>query len=144
MQSIKFIFLAIFIFVAGCAHLNEEQNIEVEKRINQEANYEEVKTVTNTKDVQKVREIVEDIDWEKAVVSMVRPADYTFAFQYVDPEIEAKAVLYELWISPDKDKVELVIDAESKYVQLGSNQSKELFDILTGEELSDQSIPNLK
>ena len=113
------------------------------KRMNQEMSYEEFKIVSDRKEVQKVKEIVDDIDWENALVSMVRPADYRFAFQFADPEIEAKAVLYELWISPDKDKVELVIDAESKYVQLDSNRSEELFQILTGEKLTDQSIPDI-
>jgi hypothetical protein len=32
--------------------------------------------------------------------------------------VKEKVVLYELWISPNKDKVELVIDAESKYSQV--------------------------
>ena len=69
---------------------------------------------------------------------MARPADYRFGFRFKNPDIEAKAVLYELWISPNKDKVELVIDAESKYAQLDKNKSALLFEILTGEKLSEQ------
>ena len=68
---------------------------------------------------------------------LLYPADYRFVFQYKNPNIEAKAVLYELWISPNKDKVELVIDAdERKYVRLDNNKSAELFEILTDGKLS--------
>lgn len=68
---------------------------------------------------------------------MARPADYRFVFQFKDPVIEAKAVLYELWKSPKKDKVELVIDAESKYSQLNEEDSTVIFEIITVKKLSD-------
>ncbi|MFB5284654.1 hypothetical protein [Peribacillus sp. Hz7] len=130
----------ISIFIAGCSNVikNEEQNIEVQKRIGDENKYENFKEITNNEQVQKVKEILDDIDWKNAKVDMARPADYRFFFQFKNPEIEAKAALYELWISPNKDKVELVIDAESKYIQLDKKNSVELFEILTGEKLSDQ------
>lgn len=83
-----------------------------------------------------MKSILNDIDWENAKVNMAYPADYRFIFQFKNSE--EKAVSYELWISPSKDKVELVIDAESKYIQLDTDTSAELFKILVGEELSDQ------
>lgn len=85
-----------------------------------------------------MKDILSDLDWEKSKVNMVRPADFRFIFQFKNPNVEAKAVLYELWISPNKDKVALVIDAEMKYVQLDTDTSAELFKILVGEELSNQ------
>lgn len=117
--------------IAGCS--NQEQSVEVQKRIGDENNYEDFKIITNHQQVQKIREIIDNIDWETAKVQMVRPADYRFAFQYKN---EAKAVLYELWISPKKDRVELIIDAGNKYVQLDKNTSAELFETLTGKNLS--------
>jgi len=130
----------ISIFIAGCSNSleNEEQNIDVQKRIGDDYNYEDFKEITNTEQVNNVKELIGDINWENAKVDMVRPADYRFSFLFKNPEIEAKAVLYELWISPNKDKVELVIDAESKYIQLDKNKSAKLFEILTGEKLSEQ------
>lgn len=133
----------ISIFITGCS--NEKQNIKVQKLISvvneyedsKVINYEDFKEITNNEQVQKVKEILDDIDWENAKVSMTSPPDYRFVFQYKNPKIEAKAALYELWISPNKEKVELVIDAESKYIQLDKNKSAELFEILTGEKLSD-------
>ncbi|WP_223556736.1 MULTISPECIES: hypothetical protein [Lysinibacillus] len=128
----------IMIFIAGCSDVrNEEQMIEVQMRIGDENNYEDFKEITDHEQVQKVQKILDDIDWENAKVDMAHPADYIFYFQFNNPEIEAKAVLYELWISPNKDKVELVIDAQSKYSQLDKKKSGELFEILTGEKLAD-------
>lgn len=48
---------------------------------------------------------------------MSRSADYHFVFQFENPKIEAKAVLYQIWISPNKDKVE-VMAGDNRYAQL--------------------------
>jgi hypothetical protein len=127
------------ILIAGCANPigNEEQNIVVQKHISEENKYEDFKEISDSKQVQQVIEIINDIQWESAKVDRGRPADYRFIFQFKNPNIEAKAVLYELWISPNKDKVELVIGVESKYAQLEKNKSAELFEIITGEKLSE-------
>jgi hypothetical protein len=133
----------MFLFiVTGCVNgiENEEKKIEVEKRIGDENKYEDYKDITNNEQVQEVKRILDNVDWEIAKVNMARPADYRFVFQYKNPEIEAKAVLYELWISPNKDKVELIIDAESKYFQLNEEGSAVLFEILTGGNLSEVNV----
>lgn len=143
MKNLKYFiaFLGIIsIFIAGCSNSleNEEQSIVVQKRIGDDYNYENFKEITNNEQVQTVRQILDDINWENAKVDMVRPADYRFGFQFKNPNLDAKMVSYELWISPNKDKVELVIDAESKYIQLDKNKSADLFEILIGEKLSEQ------
>lgn len=137
----KFNYLIVFIgiislFTAGCFGVtkNEEQYIKVEKRVGDENKYEDFKKITAKTQVKKVKDILEDSDWENAKVSMVRPPDYRFVFQFKNPEIKSKAVLYELWISPKKDRVELVIDAQSKYIQLDKKKSASLIEILTGEK----------
>lgn len=134
-------FLGILsIFIAGCSTPteDEEQNIVVEKRIGDENKYEDSKEISNSEQVQQVKEILNNIDWTNATVDMTHPADYKFTFQFKNPEKEEETELYELWISPKgKNKVELVIDAESKYAQLEKNKSKKLFEILTDEKLSE-------
>lgn len=129
----------ISILLVGCSSEieTEEQYIAIQKRVGDENKYEDFKEITDNEQVQKVKDILNDIDWENAKVNMVHPADYRFIFQFKNPKIEAKAVLYELWVSPNKDKVELVIDAEIKYVQLNTSKSAELFEILTGGKLSE-------
>jgi hypothetical protein len=142
-QRLFLVLLAMFLFiVTGCVNgiENEEQKIEVEKRIGDENKYEDYKEITNNEQVQEVKKILDNVDWEIAKVNMARPADYRFVFQFKNPEIEAKAVLYELWISPNKDKVELIIDAESKYFQLNEEGSAVLFEILTGGKLSEVNV----
>jgi len=127
------------ILITGCSNLigNEEQNIKVQKRVVDVNNYEDFEVITNKEKVQKVRELLDNIDWEHTKVDMVRPADYRFIFQFKNPDINGKSVLYELWISPNKDKVELTVNAESKFVQLDKNHSEELYEILIGGKLSD-------
>ncbi|WHY87174.1 hypothetical protein QNH39_04755 [Neobacillus novalis] len=131
----------ISIFIVGCSNVNEneEQIIEVQKRIGDVIKYEDFNEITKNEQVQKVREILDDIDWQNAKVDMARPADYRFSFHFTNPKIQLEKIdLYELWISPNKDKVELVIDAASRYIQLDKDKSAELFEIITGEKLSDQ------
>ncbi|MEK4130305.1 hypothetical protein NYE67_11520 [Solibacillus sp. FSL W8-0474] len=131
--------VVISIFLVGCSNVieNEEEYIKVQKRIGDENKYEDFKEITDNGQVQKAKDILNNIDWEKSKVNMTHPADYRFIFQYKNPKIEAKAVSYELWISPNKDKVELVIDADMKYIQLDTGKSAELFEIITGEKLSE-------
>jgi hypothetical protein len=143
-NTLKYIkYLVVFIwvfsfFISGCSSIgNDEQKIKVQKRFDTENNYKDLKEITKNEDVQKVKKILDKADWENAKVDMVRRSDYRFGFQFKDPNIQAKALLYELWISPNNEQVELVIDIESKYVQLNKNKSAELFEILTGKKLSD-------
>ncbi|WP_430510618.1 hypothetical protein [Gottfriedia solisilvae] len=139
-MNLKYLITLIVIistFITGCSNQLgiKEQNIIVEKRIVEANHYEDFKVVKNSEKVKKVRKILDKADWENAKVDMARIADYRFIFQFKNPDTEAKAVLYELWISPNKDKVELVIDAQSKYVQLDKKSSSELFKILTSRKL---------
>jgi len=124
--------------IAGCSNQEEskKQKIEVDKRIGSEDKYEEFSEVTDYEQVKKAKKIINNIAWENKIVSMVRPPDYRFAFQFKNPEKEAKVVSYELWIGPNKDRVELVVDAGDQYSQLDSNKSAELFEIITGTKLS--------
>ncbi|MEK3808066.1 hypothetical protein MHB63_16220 [Bacillus sp. FSL H8-0547] len=134
MKLLLFLMAVIQLFAAGCSNGTAAESIEVLQRIGDENKYEDFKVITDNEKVKKAEEIVDDADWENVKVDMARPADFQFSF----PNPEAKVALFELWVSPNKDKVELSIDAESKYIQLDKNKSEELFEILTGEQLSDQ------
>ncbi|MGE7622422.1 hypothetical protein ACQKMD_04965 [Viridibacillus sp. NPDC096237] len=134
-----FVSLAMILFViTGCSSGIEDagEYLEVQKHIGDENKYEDFKEINDNKQVQKVKDIILDRDdWKNAKVDMVRPADYKFVFQTKNPKASEKAVLYEIWISPNKDKLEVV--AESEYVQLNEENSTDLFEILMGEKLSD-------
>ncbi|MGP1908441.1 hypothetical protein ACTSEZ_09715 [Metabacillus sp. JX24] len=134
MKLLLFLMAVIPLFAAGCSNGTAAESIEVLQRIGDENKYDDFNVITDNEKVKKAEEIVDDADWENVKVDMARPADFQFSF----PNPEAKVALFELWISPNKDKVELAIDAESKYIQLDKNKSAELFEILTGEQLSEQ------
>ncbi|MDF9557912.1 hypothetical protein P5757_11580 [Bacillus tropicus] len=131
--SVVFITIVIFI-VTGCSNIigNEEQTINVQKRVND--TYEDLKVITDNKQVRQVKKILNDAHFENKKVEMSRPADYHFIFQFKNPKIEAKAVLYQIWISPNKDKIE-IIAGNSQYVQLEGENAATLFQIVTGEKL---------
>lgn len=131
--SVVFITIVIFI-VTGCSNIigNEDQTIKVQKSVND--TYEDLKVVTDNKQVRQVKKILNDAHFENKKVEMSRPADYHFIFQFKNPKIEAKAVLYQIWISPNKDKIE-IIAGNSQYVQLEGENAATLFQIVTGEKL---------
>lgn len=129
------LFSLISLILIGCS--KDEQYIKVQQRIGEENTYEDFKEITNSKQVQEVKDIINNINWVNAQVEMTHPADYRFIFEFKDPNNEAKAVTYNLWISPNKEQVELVIDGESKYCQLDVKTSAKLVQILVEKELTE-------
>ena len=124
--------------LVGCSNdiENMEQSIIVEKRIGDENNYGDLREVTDNEQVQKLKEILKDANWINAKAKMASPPDYRFSFRYKNPEIEGQAVVYQLWITPNKENVELI--GVNEYVKLDISMSAELFEIVAGEKLADQ------
>jgi len=124
------------IIVTGCSNeiVNEEKIIKIQKRVGNENKFEDFRKVTDSKQVIKVKDILHETDWENAKVDMARPPDYRFTFQYKNSEIKAKAVGYELWVSPNKDKIEIV-KGTNQYAQLSKENSAKLYEIITGDKL---------
>ncbi|QWH38148.1 hypothetical protein EXW53_15260 [Bacillus mycoides] len=137
-RKLTLVFIAICIFiVTGCSNIlgNEDQRIEVQKRVGDDK-YEDLKIVTDNNQVLQVKKILNDIHFENQKAEMSRSADYHFVFQFKNPKIEAKAVLYQIWISPNKDKVE-VMAGDNRYAQLEGKNAATLFWIVTGEKLAE-------
>ena len=82
-------------------------------------------------------EIFQDANWIYAKAEMAYPPDYKFAFQYKNPNIDDKALVYQLWITPYKDKIELI--GAIQYVKLDKSISAELFEIITGEKIKEMT-----
>ncbi|HZG72056.1 MAG TPA: hypothetical protein VEY51_11030 [Chondromyces sp.] len=133
----KFIALiSIFLIViTGCSNEVEVEGnaILVQKRIGEENKYEHFKEITDNDKVQKANDILENIHWENAEVNMAYPPHYKFRFE---GNYEQSELIYDLWISPNKDKIELVIEGESKYGRLSKSKSAKLFEIIVGIKLS--------
>jgi hypothetical protein len=129
----------LLFLTAGCSNgiKNEGNRIVVEKQVDQTDNYKYYNEVTNSKEVQKAKNILQSIKWENAYVNMAYPPHYKFHFEGTDENQKSDKLVYELWISPNKDKIELVIAGEGKYVQLSKDKSNELFKIIAGNELNE-------
>ncbi|MGD6968753.1 hypothetical protein ACQCVP_20245 [Rossellomorea vietnamensis] len=143
MNSKRKLLLALFILftmlATGCSNdvSNEEQNIEVRERIYPDTNeYRNLNEISNNEQVRQVRDILNDAQWEEKVVDMARLADFRFTFQFKDPNIEAKPIIHELWISPTLETVE-IIKGQSEYTHLNEKDSAILYEVLTGEKLSE-------
>ena len=124
------------IFMAGCSGNgleNEGNKVIVQKRVGEEDNYAHFKEITDEASVTKAKKILDSIRWENAEVSMAYPPHYKFRLA---EENEQPDLLYSLWISPNKDKVELVIEGKSKYAQLSKKKSARLYEAITDENLS--------
>lgn len=127
--------LVLFVFIlAGCTTF-ERQKIEVQN-INEEGNYEDFKEITRSKNVKKEKKILHNADWEQVKVDIERPPDYQFIFQYINPKIEAKAIPYAIWLSPNNNTLE-VVQGDHQYVHLSEKDASILFEALTDSNLAD-------
>ena len=86
--------------------------------------------------MKKAADLLEDVRWKDRVILMTQPPYYTFQFEDNNQLISSS---YDLWISLDKDQVELVIKDQEKYVQLNKSQSAELFAFITESQLINRS-----
>ncbi|KAA0782375.1 MULTISPECIES: hypothetical protein [Bacillus cereus group] len=134
--SLVFITICIFI-VTGCSNIvgNEDQRIQVQKHIG-DNEYKDFKVVTDNNEVLQVKKILNDINFENKKVEMSHPAAYHFVFQFKNPKIEAKAVLYQIWVSTNKEKLEIK-SGNHLYAQLEGKHAATLFRIVTGEKLAE-------
>ncbi|RBP02905.1 hypothetical protein DET59_1112 [Rossellomorea aquimaris] len=121
----------VLLMVTGCSSEveNEEQKIIVQKRTDDENQYEDFKEITDNEQVRNVKRILDEANWKDAHVTFVRPADYQFVFQFKNPQIEAKAVLFSVWVSPKKDLLEMT-RGEHEFTQLTKEESARLFEMI--------------
>lgn len=134
-RNLYLVFSVICLFVVtSCSNNigNHNQTIEVQKHAG-DNHYEDLKVITDKNKVLQVKKILNDTNFENKKVEMSRSADYQFVFQFKNPKIEAKAVLYQMWISPNKDKVEIMA-GDNQYAQLAEKDAATLFQIITGEK----------
>lgn len=134
MRKLSTMIVLIIFILTGCLGgiENEEQNIEVQKRV--EGKFEDFRKITDHIKVIKVNKVLDDTVWENVKVDMSRLPEYQFIFTFKNPDIEAKAVLYQVWFSPNKDKLEIV-KGDNQYAQLTKEHSTILFEIITGDKL---------
>ena len=139
-NKILIVFISIFlILTVGCTDgiKNEVNKIVVEKRVGELDKYEYYNEVKDSKEVEEIKNILNNIGWRNAKVDMAYPPHYKFQFEDTTGKLESNGLIYDLWISPDKGRIELVIDSESKYVHLDKEKSAELFKLIIGKNLDE-------
>lgn len=108
------------------SYAKEPSKILVQKRVGEDNQYSNFKEITDNDSFQKINYILESIIWKNEKVEMTSLPHFKFRFE---------EKIYDLWISPNKDKVELVIMGESKYAQLNKSKSAKLFELISDEKL---------
>ncbi|MFF3025405.1 hypothetical protein ACFVRR_22640 [Gottfriedia sp. NPDC057948] len=134
-SRIFFCLITIILFtVIGCSKEveTEKQKILIQKHINHK--YENYSEVTKDKDVLKAQEIFRNSDWKVIDVKMSRQHEYKLVFQFKNPDIQVKQILYRVWVNSSDNKLE--ITKSGRYVQLSKEDSATLYVIITGEKLA--------
>lgn len=108
------------------------EHFEAIKRYQEKNQYKHTVDMNDNKQVEQIKAILNNIEWENAKVEMLTPPDYKFKLK-----TNNEVIVYDLWISPTKDKIELIIPYDSKYAEVDQKTSAELFEMLTGNKLSD-------
>ncbi|MEC2074781.1 hypothetical protein [Metabacillus fastidiosus] len=112
--------------------MKEKQEIEVQKCIGNDHNYEDFRKITDAKQFRKVNETLNESDWESVKIEMSRAPNYQFVFQFENSNIKSKAILHKVWVSSDKDIVQ-ILKQDNQYTQLTNKDATALFDILIGK-----------
>jgi hypothetical protein len=98
------------------------QTIKVQKRVGDDTKYEDLKEVTESSQVLKAKVALDETIWEKAKMEMNRPPDYKFVFQSQSSEKEDEVVLFQVWITPNKERVG-IIKGYDQYAKLTKEHS---------------------
>jgi hypothetical protein len=125
------------VLIVGCSNgiKNDGNKIVVEKHVNGSYKYELYNEIKDSKEVQNAKDILNSIEWETAKVDMADLPEYIFHFE--DINSKTSGAVYELYISSNKDKIELVLGSEIKYATLDKEKSERLFKIIIGKNLSE-------
>lgn len=103
----------------------EEKPFTVEER--QSEGYIDLKEVVKSDEIRTVVEILENAEWQEGIkVKMGLPPEYRFSLGSIN---------YAIWVTPTKDRLEIIAEGQSKYIKLPIKDSEILYKIITGKEL---------
>ncbi|WP_462412778.1 hypothetical protein [Neobacillus sp. Marseille-QA0830] len=87
--------------------------------------YVEWKTISDKETIHKVSTLLNHAHWQNAAVSMNHP-----------PDLKINHVI-QIWIGPQKNLLEVVIEGKDQYAKLADKDSEILYKMITGKELGD-------
>ena len=105
--------------------ISEEEMLFIEKRVGTENQYEQFKKITDKEKVEKVLNILQKANWKNAKVEMAHPPDFRINNKYL------------IWLTPQKDMLEVIIQGQNKYTKLTEKDSEVFYNIITNEKLGE-------
>jgi hypothetical protein len=102
---------------------SELKTLSIEKQIGTHGFYKRIKTIKEHSKIEAFYDLLVRADWENAQVSMTHPPDYKINN------------LYSIWLTPQMNRLEIVIDSKNKYTKLSEKDSNQLFELMTGKKL---------
>ncbi|MDR9746615.1 hypothetical protein P4H27_12700 [Paenibacillus taichungensis] len=128
----------LFMCLTGCSADNIQSKgnqVIVQQPVENSNQYTLYRKITDPAQVHAIRSITRSIRSNHIIADMVRPPDYKFFFEKKNTTSSDKSDIYNLWISPHQDQVEIIIESKPTYVQLTKEKSAKLFELITGEKL---------
>jgi hypothetical protein len=107
-----------------------EQNLILHISKPEGQNYTVYKKIEDIETVNIIMNVLQNVSWEKAKVSMSRQPDYKINSINTVPTISYEPLTYAVWLSPKKDILEVIIEGQSKYAKLTKIDSATLFKII--------------
>jgi len=103
---------------------SDEKAFTVEER--QSEGYLDLKEVVKSDEIKTVIQILENAEWQEGIkVEMALPPEYRFSLGSIN---------YAIWVTPTKDRLEIIAEGQSKYIKLPTKDSEILYKIITGKE----------
>lgn len=130
MKRLISICLLLIFIISGCSP-KEEETLILETYNMKEDKYESV-MIGDQEKVAAIKEILKEANWENAKIAFAGKPEFLLSLYtgQTDPNAKvAPSSFYNLWISPDKETLE--ISTKNKYVHLDSKASATLFALLT-------------
>ncbi|MFD0618268.1 hypothetical protein ACFQZR_12420 [Paenibacillus sp. GCM10027629] len=129
------LFVLFSFLLMGCSTNNpqmsdlNEQNLNLHLSKPEGQNYNVYKKVEDNETVKTVMDVLGNVQWENAKVSMSREPDYKINTINIDLTVSYEPVTYAFWISPKKDILEVIIEGQSKYGKLTKKDSAILYSL---------------
>ncbi len=99
--------------------------------------YKVIKKMEDAEKVRKVLAILLNMPYTDAKVLMNREPDYKMKMVNFEPNIKYRPTTYAIWVIPDKNVVEVVIEDQHKYGKVPEGNAKFILEIL-GERIVEQ------
>ncbi|MUT66992.1 hypothetical protein [Paenibacillus sp. NEAU-GSW1] len=125
-----FLLFLMIILVSCDQNKPAKQNLNLHISKSDGQGFSIYKKIEDNETVNKIMDILQDVSWENAIVSMSRQPDYKILTVNTDPTVSYEPVTYAFWLTPNKDSLEVIIEGQSQYGKVSRGNSKVLLSIL--------------